>query len=116
MPYDPNDLNESAESSETEDPTETVEITSITETTAGAVYPDHVDVDDPTKPMIRVEAKTSDGVPVEETFALPQSDLAWHNPNFQLGQFRDTYGKVPEEGMEVEVAMDEESGLLSIKY
>lgn len=111
--YDPEALNAQAE--QDHELPDTATITDVEETVAGSVYPEDVDLDDPTKPMIRVEAETPDGTPITETFSLPQSETAWRNPNFKLGNFRDQYGKVPEPGMEVSVAMNDE-GLLEIVY
>lgn len=116
MGYNPDELNESAEN-----PPETPDsatIDEVRETTAGSVFPESVDLDDPTKPMIEVVAETDDesSVPITDSFSLPQSDTAWNNPNFKLGQFREQYGKVPEEGMTVQVQMNEENGILEIVY
>lgn len=119
MPYDPDELNESAEN-----PPETPDsatITEVRETTAGAVFPETVDLDDPTKRMIEVIAETDEAdeessVDITDSFSLPQSNTAWNNPNFKLGQFREQYGKVPEEGMSVSVQMNEENGILEIVY
>lgn len=111
--YDPDALNDASENAEEPDNEATIE--EIEETTAGNVYPESVDLDDPTKPMIRVIAETGDGTPVTEAFSLPQNDAAWHNPTFKLGQFKERYGSVPSEGMTVNVEMNEE-GLLSIVY
>lgn len=111
--YDPDALNEASENAD--EPDNQAEIQEIEETTAGNVYPDSVELDDPTKKMIRVVAETEDGTPVSEAFSLPTSDAAWYNPTFKLGQFKERYGTVPEVGMTVDVEMNDD-GLLSFVY
>lgn len=112
--YDPEKLNESEENAEM--PDGGAEITEIQETVASEVYGD-VDFEyDPTRDMIKVTAETEDGDEIEDTFALPESEKSWFNPNFKLGQFKEQYGTVPETGMAVETSVDEESGFLQIDY
>lgn len=115
--YDPSELNEEAE--EAEPPAKEAVITDITETVAGEVYGEDVDFDyDPTRVMIEVTAETTDeeAQEISETLALPESDKSWYNPNFKLGQFKNRYGSVPEEGMEIETTIDEDSGFLEFDY
>lgn len=112
--YNPDALNEEAENAEV--PEGMATIIEINETVASEVYGDDVDFDyDPTRKMIEVVADTGDDE-ITETFALPESEKSWFNPRFKLGQFRETYGQVPEEGMEVSTEMDEESGFIGIEY
>lgn len=113
--YDPESLNEAEE--EAEPPEGTAEITDIQETVASEVYGDEVDFDyDPTRVMIDVTAETEEGNEISDTFALPESEGSWYNPNFKLKQFKEQYGTVPEEGMEVETSLNEESGFTEIDY
>lgn len=113
--YNPEELNEAEENAES--PDGEAEITDIQETTANEVYGGDVDFDyDPTRVMILVTAETADGQEVEDSFALPENDASWYNPNFKLGQFKERYGSVPSEGMTVQTVVDEESGFLGIDY
>lgn len=116
--YDPDELNEQAENAEV--PEGKGVITDIQETVANEVYGD-VDFDyDRTKPMIGVTVDPNlDDDEIEEVteaFSFPDSDASWYNPNFKLGQFRERYGSVPEEGMEVELSVDDETGMVQIDY
>lgn len=111
--YDPEALNEASENAEV--PEGKATIIEINETVASEVYGD-VDFDyDPTRKMIEVIADTGE-TEVTETFALPQSDASWFNPSFKLGNFRDKYGSVPKDGMEVETSVDEDTGFVGIDY
>lgn len=113
--YDPEALNEAEE--EAEQPDETAEITDVQQTTAGEVYGDDVGFDyDPTREMVIVTAETDDGDEIDETFALPESDKSWYNPNFKLGKFKEYYDTVPKEGLLVETTVDEDSGFLELQY
>lgn len=116
--YNPEQLNSEAENAEVPEGKAVIE--EINETVASSVYGD-VDFDyDPTKKMIEVVANPnieSDSVDeVTDTFALPESEASWHNPNFKLAQFRERYGSVPAEGMEVDVSVDEDTGMVQIDY
>lgn len=113
--YNPDDLNAQEESAE--EPNGEAEITDISETVASEVYGDNVDFDyDPTRVMIEVTALTTDGQEVEDTFALPDGEMSWYNPNFKLGNFKDKYGSVPQEGQTVNVTVDEDTGFIGIDY
>lgn len=116
--YNPEDLNEQAENAEV--PEGKAVITEVNETVASSVYGD-VDFDyDPTKKMIEVVANPNiedDEIDeITDTFALPESDASWHNPNFKLAQFREQYGTVPKEDMEVSISVNEETGMIEIDY
>lgn len=112
--YEPDKLNAEEESAEAPDGEAT--ITEINETVASEVYGD-VDFDyDATRVMIDVVAETAEGQEVTESFALPESEKSWFNPNFKLGQFKEQYGSVPKEGMTVKTQVDEDSGFLSLDY
>ena len=114
--YNPDELNDMADNAEIPDGKAVIE--SITETTANEVYGE-ADFDyDPTKVMIEVTAilsADSDVDEVTEVFALPENEASWLNPNFKLAQFKEHYGSVPREDMEVSVSVDD-NGLLSIDF
>lgn len=111
--YDPEALNNQAENAEP--PEGKATIIDVNETVASEVY-GNADFDyDPTRLMIEVVADTGDNE-ITETFGLPEGEESWFNPNFKLGNFRERYGSVPQEGMEVETEVDDESGFVGIDY
>lgn len=113
--YDPQALNEQEQNAEQN--AGNAEITDITVTTAGDVYGDDVSFDyDENREMIIVTAENDEDQEIEETFALPESERSWFNPNFQLGNFKERYGSVPTEGQEVDLAVDDETGYLEVDY
>lgn len=111
--YNPEALNEQAENAEI--PEGEATIVSVEETVASEVYGDAEFDYDATRVMIRVLADDGENE-IEDTFALPESEASWYNPNFKLGQFKERYGSVPKEGMTVETAVDEDSGFVGIDY
>ena len=98
MTYTPDELNEQSENIPE---VFTGEITEIVETTAGEIYGD--EANDPDRANIQVGVSVDEfGQEFVENFSLPTSPKSWLNANFKLKQFKDEYGSVPEEGMEVQ--------------
>lgn len=92
------------------------EIGNIEETTAAEVYGEE-NANEPEREMIvlTVHAKGSshgtEDVVFEDSFSLPAGPKSWANPNFKLKRFLDTYGDLPEDGMDVDVEFNEDGFL-----
>lgn len=114
MTYDPDELESQAEEVSSGDFDQTATIDSIETDVAESVFGDDVQ-GDPTQEMLIVTCDSDAGTEIQEIFSTPKGPLSWRNPNFKLGQFREKYGQVPEEGMEVEITVDE-NGFLAIDY
>lgn len=111
--YDPDELNDEAEGNVDIDYTGV--ISDIDQTTAADIFGE--DAHNPDREVIEVLVDTEAGDDFTQVFSLPNPDnpaRSWSNPNFKLGQFRSKYGSVPEQGMEVNLTVDD-SGFLAIE-
>jgi hypothetical protein len=81
-------------------------VTNLVMSTAGTVYGDKAK--DPDREVVSMEITASDGKVFTETFSMPEGAGSWRNKAFKLGIFLAKYGKVPEIGMPVKVAFNDD--------
>ena len=109
MGYDPNELEEQAE--EMSNRQLSGEIVGIEETDAETAYDGHNVGENRDVIVLEIELEgTTEEEPdtFKETYSLPKGASSWNNPDFQLGQYRDRYGKLPEEGDVVDITTNED--------
>lgn len=116
MSYDPDKMAEEAERAKNVDGSDLeAQIVAVSQAKAREIF--ESPQGDPDREMVQAEVEVTmpDGetATFEESFTTPKGAFSWRNPDFKLGQFKDTYGDVPRVGMEVEVGFND-SGQLRI--
>jgi hypothetical protein len=113
--YNPDDLRDSAEEADEMDGALIGTITDVSVKPAVEVFGSDNIESDPDKPVyvVSIETEAVDAT-IDETFSAPKNNLSWANPEFKLAKFRNQYGDVPHEGLEVELTYNE-NGFLRVK-